>query len=141
MKAVNKSDMFTPAKGEEVSGCRRLLNKMGREKLLKVKRGVWFLCTARNALVIMISILIIFFLEPTRCMCHLTPGGCVLTLTGRINQGLPSWTLPTFLNYEDFSRMAVEHMAGAALIALIATLQNIAIAKSFGRRVIPAQYL
>ena len=55
MKAVNKSDMFTPAKGEEVSGYRRLLNKMGKKKLLKIKRGVWFLCTARNALVIMIS--------------------------------------------------------------------------------------
>ena len=29
--------------------------------------------------------------------------------------------------------MAGEHMTGAALIALIAVLQNIAIAKSFGR--------
>ena len=114
---------------------------MGKEKLLKMKRGVWFLCTSRNALVIMISILITFFLEPTGGDCHLTPGGCVFTLTGSIKQGLPSWTLPTFLNYEDFSRMAVEHMPGAALIAIIATLQNIAIAKSFGSCSILAQYL
>ena len=101
-----------------------------------LKKCVWFICTARNALVIILSILLVFLLEPAGTDCQLTTEGCVFTLTGSIKPGLPAWTLPTFLNREDFSKMAGEHMTGAALIALIAVLQNIAIAKSFGRELL-----
>jgi len=139
LRAVNKSDWFTPADDQQVSGCRKLWNKIEKEKLLKLKKCVWFICTARNALVIILSILLVFLLEPAGTDCQLTTEGCVFTLTGSIKPGLPAWTLPTFLNREDFSKMAGEHMTGAALIALIAVLQNIAIAKSFaGSRTIDA---
>ena len=131
LQAINKSDWFKPTDGEHVEGCRGFWNKIEKEKLLKIKRCVWFLCTARNALIIVLSILLVFFLEPARSDCHLTAAGCVFTLTGSIKEGLPSWTLPGFIN-QDFSKMAEENMTGTALIALIAVLQNIAIAKSFG---------
>ena len=110
---------------------------MEKDKLLVIKRVVWFFCTARNALIIMICILVTFLLEPAGSDCHLTREGCVFTLTGNILPGLPSWQLPVFLSPTEaataFSSMVAQHMPGAALIALIAVLQNIAIAKSFGK--------
>ena len=136
IQAVNKSNWFTPADAKSEGGCQAFWNKLEKKNLLMIKRGVWFFCTARNALVIMICILLTYLIEPAGSDCHLTSDGCVFTLTGNILPGLPSWQLPVFLSPTDiqttFSSMVAQHMPGAALIALIAVLQNIAIAKSFG---------
>ena len=127
---------INPTDEKSEGGCQAFWNKMEKKNLLMVKRVVWFFCTARNALVIMICILLTYLIEPAGSDCHLTSDGCVFTLTGNILPGLPSWQLPVFLSPTDiqttFSSMVAQHMPGAALIALIAVLQNIAIAKSFG---------
>jgi len=159
LRAVNRSNWFTLAEGKSVVGCQAFWNKMGEEKLKMLNKTVWFICTSRYALIIIICIIIAFIIEPAGTDCILTEAGCVFSLTGDIVSGLPALQLPVFLSYTEepmdnawnvtanvsdvseysntdsiqttFTQMMTDHMLGAVLIALIAVLQNIAIVKSF----------
>lgn len=57
---------------------------------------VWFICTARNAIVVIACLIIASVLDPDIEECMLERENCTFTLTGTIESGLPTLQLPQF---------------------------------------------
>ncbi|MBN3274210.1 S2611 protein, partial [Polyodon spathula] len=97
--------------------------------VVKVCRTVvWFLATARNALVVVVAALVAY-------ACELS-GMKAFTLTGKTTQGLPPFKPPQFYEYTGneslpFSEMVKDLGGGLAVIPLVGLLESLAIAKAF----------
>lgn len=85
---------------------------------------------ARNAIVVMVGTIIAYALFS----CEIKP----FQITGNITEGLPSFSLPPFTvthgNHTYTFMMLIEEFGSSTLsIPLIAILESIAIAKTFGK--------
>ncbi|XP_076670762.1 sodium-independent sulfate anion transporter [Andrena cerasifolii] len=93
-----------------------------------LKRIFWFLSICRNALLILITATIAFYLERT--------GGSPFILSGRIESGLPKLSLPPFSTQVGnqtytFLDMCSHLGTGIIVLPLVSVLANVAIAKAF----------
>ncbi|EFN81292.1 sodium-independent sulfate anion transporter [Harpegnathos saltator] len=97
---------------------------------IKLKRFLWTIGTARNALVVILCAVASYIFE--------TRGGAPFVLTGHINAGLPSVEPPPFWRKvgnetESFIDMAKNLKTGILVVPLISIIGNVAIAKAFSR--------
>lgn len=93
-----------------------------------MKRFLWTIGTARNALVVIFCAVASYIFE-----MH---GGAPFILTGYIDAGLPSVKPPPFWRMvgnqtEDFIDMATNLKTGILVVPLISIIGNVAIAKAF----------
>ncbi|XP_014476440.1 PREDICTED: sodium-independent sulfate anion transporter-like [Dinoponera quadriceps] len=97
---------------------------------VKLKRFLWMIGTARNALVVILCAVASYIFE--------THGGAPFILTGHIDAGLPSVEPPPFWRTtgnqtENFIDMAKNLKTGILVVPLISIIGNVAIAKAFSR--------
>ncbi|XP_053995526.1 sodium-independent sulfate anion transporter-like [Hylaeus anthracinus] len=104
-------------------------NKQKRnDKESVLKKILWFLPICRNALVILITSTIAFYLERA--------GSTPFILSGRIQSGLPTVSLPPFSSQVGnqtytFFDMCYHYGTGIIVLPLVSVLANVAIAKAF----------
>ena len=122
-----------------------MTNKLPAKSLFILDKLVWFICTARNAIIVIICLLLSWCLDPELHSCKTHPNKCVFTLTGSIQSGLPSFQPPPFFilanstrngTFPDqdigFSDMVSKLGSAIIIIPIIAILESVAIAKAFG---------
>ncbi|XP_065213413.1 sodium-independent sulfate anion transporter [Planococcus citri] len=94
-----------------------------------IRKALWLLSTARNAIVVILCSLVVYiYYDPTK-----KP---VVVLTGHVKSGLPSISLPPFSTnvgetHLSFFKMCTELGSSIVLVPVIAVLGNVAIAKAF----------
>ena len=149
-QALNRSGWFKPIKeGSSPGKVQRLTNKLSPQVLQVVDKAVWFVCTARNAIVVVACLLLAMAMDPLGHDCKTQPEECIFSLTGSIDGGLPALQPPPFsvelnvtsdtsgdhgwvLRYVGFSDMISTLGAAVVIIPVIAILESVAIAKAFG---------
>ena len=117
---------------------RRLLPPAGRKICGKI---VWVLATGRNAVVVIACAIIAYAFDPVLPEDKETRNTTFI-LTGNIESGLPPFQPPPFSlndtetgNVTSFGGMISELGSAIAIIPLLGILENVAIAKSFGKLV------
>eukprot|EP00092_Neocalanus_flemingeri_P034435 GFUD01037444.1.p1 GENE.GFUD01037444.1~~GFUD01037444.1.p1 ORF type:complete len:657 (+),score=135.37 GFUD01037444.1:71-2041(+) len=141
LRALNKTNWFKPANKEHVQGCQAFWNKLPPTGLKIISKVVWFVCTARNAIVVILCLILAAVIDPAGIICKDDPENCVFTLTGEIESGLPSFQSPPFSIFgsnetsteDDTDLQGMISQLGSAIIIipLIAILESVAIAKAF----------
>ena len=150
-QALNRSGWFKPIKeGSDPGRVQRLTNKLSPGALHMVDKAVWFVCTARNAIVVVACLGMAMVMDPEGHDCKTQPDECIFSLTGSIEGGLPALRPPPFsvelnvtiehgehgagweLKYVGFSDMIATLGAAVVIIPVIAILESVAIAKAFG---------
>ena len=119
---------------------------MPAKVLFIVDKVVWFICTARNAIVVIICLLLSWSLDPELHDCKKYPDECVFSLTGSIQGGLPAFQRPPFSILANSTRngtypsddiafgdMVSKLGSAIIIIPIIAILESVAIAKAFGK--------
>ncbi|CAG0892879.1 unnamed protein product [Cyprideis torosa] len=121
------------------AGRAKLENRMtslSEAKRKLVGKIIWFICTARNALLVLIGMAVAVIVQEedsTKKPLH---------LTGDVKSGLPPFALPPFSVHgnetagepnEDFGDMLSSLGQAIFIIPLIAILEHIAIAKAFAK--------
>jgi len=148
LRSLGRTNWFktsdTPANGPQA-----WFNKLGATPQKVLAKSVWFICTARNAVIVVICALMAGFADPG-CLDiidaekknHLYHNGtdmnatCIWSLTGRIKTGLPPFQPPPFSteeggSYKNFGDMVSQLGSAIIVIPLIAILESVAIAKAF----------
>ncbi|CAL7941306.1 unnamed protein product [Xylocopa violacea] len=102
------------------------MNRNDRRKYLK--KFLWFLSICRNALAILITSAIALYSEKN--------GSSLFTLSGKIEAGLPRFSLPPFSSQVGnqtytFLDMCRHYGLGIIIVPFVAVLANVAIAKAF----------
>lgn len=102
--------------------------KKQNNKKVYLKKLLWFLSICRNALVILITATIAFYLEKA--------GSSPFILSGKIQSGLPTFSLPPFSSQVGnetytFLDMCSHLGSGIIVLPLVSVLANVAIAKAF----------
>lgn len=97
---------------------------------IRIKKIFWFLSISKNALIVLITSLIAYFLSQS--------GAVPFKLTGHVPQGMPAIGFPalsTKMNNHTmgFSEMASSLGAGIIVIPMVAVLANVAIAKAYSK--------
>jgi len=144
LRAINRSNWFKPIKGESPSSIQKMTNKLPAKSLFILDKIVWFICTARNAIIVIICLLLSWCLDPELHSCKTHPNECVFSLTGSIQSGLPAFQPPPFFilanstqngTYPEetigFGEMAGKLGSAIIIIPIIAILESVAIAKAF----------
>lgn len=144
LRAINRTNWFKPIKGDSSSFIQRTTNKMPAKVLFIVDKVVWFICTARNAIVVIICLLLSWSLDPELHDCKKYPDECVFSLTGSIQGGLPAFQPPPFSILANstsngtypsddiaFGDMVSKLGSAIIIIPIIAILESVAIAKAF----------
>jgi len=146
LRAINRTQWFKPIKGEPFSVIQRLTNRLPAKGLFVLDKIVWFICTARNAMVVIICLVLAWYLDPELHSCKTEPEECVFTLTGSIESGLPAFQPPPFSipasnssingtssdqESVSFTEMAGKLGSAIIIIPIIAILESVAIAKAF----------
>ena len=136
LRALNRTDWLKEAAEEEeeqLRGCRALCHKLPRPAFKFLAKFVWFVCTARNAIVVIFCLILAMALDKD-----------TFTLTSEIDSGLPAFQPPPFsvaLNSSSSSSeteslglgdMLSNLGAAVIIIPMIAILESVAIAKAFG---------
>ena len=111
------------------------MNKLPEKALFIVSKIIWFICTSRNALVVIVCAVMAGFLPEN-----------TFKLTGEIQKGIPAFQPPPFSippnvsnatgHWNDeipFSKMASQLGSAIIIIPIIAILESVAIAKAFCR--------
>ncbi|KAK1135520.1 hypothetical protein K0M31_000107 [Melipona bicolor] len=103
-------------------------SKKQNNKKVYLKKLLWFLSICRNALVILITATIAFYLEKA--------GSSPFILSGKIQSGLPTFSLPPFssqVGNETYTFLDIcSHLgSGIIVLPLVSVLANVAIAKAF----------
>ena len=136
-----------------------MFNRLNPRLLSWVDKTVWFLCTARNAIVVIVCLVIALLVDPELHDCSNEPELCVFSLTGSIQAGLPALQPPPFTapaasaanlshghgNHSQtetgamipFTEMVATLGPAIVIIPLIAILESVAIAKAFGNIYFP----
>lgn len=156
-RALNRTGWFKPLpRGSQGSRAQMMLNRLLSPTTLKiVDKIVWFACTARNAIVVLVCLVLAMLLDPDLHDCDKEPNHCVFSLTGTIKAGLPAFQPPPFsvrvnvnndtynstgyFGVDDhlitgFNEMVVTLGPAIIIIPLIAILESVAIAKAFGKK-------
>ncbi|XP_032686334.1 sodium-independent sulfate anion transporter-like [Odontomachus brunneus] len=103
-------------------------NKRSASKNAIIKKILWYFSIGRNALIIFITTTIAYRLETT--------GSAPFSLSGKIESGLPTISLPPFSvqvgnQTYTFLNMCAHYGSGIVILPLISVLANVAIAKAF----------
>ena len=144
LRSLNRTNWFkTAVAGAEVGGCQAFWNKLPPTALKIVSKVVWFICTGRNAMVVIFCLIMAAIIDPEATDCKKDPENCVFTLTGQIESGLPSFQPPPFGisggndtstdDDTDLAGMVSQLGSAIIIIPLIAILESVAIAKAFGK--------
>merc|ERR1719357_1377132 len=96
LRSLNRTNWFKAAGNDQVQGCQAFWNKLPPTALKIVSKLVWFVCTGRNAIVVILCLLLAAIIDPAGSSCKDDPDNCILTLTGKIQSGLPSFQSPSF---------------------------------------------
>eukprot|EP00092_Neocalanus_flemingeri_P010828 GFUD01011660.1.p1 GENE.GFUD01011660.1~~GFUD01011660.1.p1 ORF type:complete len:675 (+),score=113.89 GFUD01011660.1:76-2100(+) len=143
LRALNRTNWFKPLSGDESSAIQQLMNKLPEKALFAVNKTVWFICTSRNAVVVIFCLVLGAFLDPDIAVCQENRDNCTFTLTGTIDAGIPKAQLPPFSipanasgtgePEEDisFTGMVTQLGSNIIIIPIIAILESVAIAKAF----------
>ena len=154
-QALNRTGWFKALEkggGEKASRMQVMFNRLNPRLLSWVDKTVWFLCTARNAIVVIVCLVIALLVDPELHDCSTEPDLCVFSLTGSIQSGLPALQPPPFSapaasvanlshahgNHSQteavipFTEMVATLGPAIVIIPLIAILESVAIAKAFG---------
>ncbi|CAG0881971.1 unnamed protein product [Darwinula stevensoni] len=104
------------------------LSKVIRNKaiLSVASKAVWFICTARNALVMLLGAVVAYFVNGDDPK---TP----LSLTGNVVPGVPPVALPPFLTDTNFLEKVSELGPAIVIVPLVGILESIAVSKAFAR--------
>jgi len=94
-RALGRTNWFKPSATPE-PGFQTFFNGLGETKLKVVNKFVWFICMARNAILLLFCIIIVFIVEPLGHECQSSEAGCVFAITGNIQTGLPPLQFPEF---------------------------------------------
>lgn len=95
------------------------------------KKTLWILSISRNAIIVVISASIAFYLERTY-------GDVPFKLSGTVRSGLPEFKVPNFsTNFGNetvsFVDMVSTLGSGVFVVPIVGVLANVAIAKAFGK--------
>jgi len=141
LRALNRTNWFKPIEGNESSAIQRFMNKLPKNGLLAVNKAVWFICTARNAIIVIFCLVMAAFLDPDIKVCDANRDNCTFVLTGSIKDGLPAVMLPPFSIPANstgqgepeisFTEMVSQLGSAIIIIPIIAILESVAIAKAF----------
>ena len=168
-QALNRTGWFKPLQkggGESAGRMQVMFNRLSPRLLSALDKTVWFVCTARNAIVVIVCLVVAMLLDPQLHDCTTEPELCVFSLTGSIQAGLPAFQPPPFSapaasaasaanlshghgNHSQteageeipFTEMVATLGPAILIIPLIAILESVAIAKAFGKfSVLPFQF-
>eukprot|EP00090_Calanus_glacialis_P015453 TRINITY_DN24401_c0_g1_i1.p1 TRINITY_DN24401_c0_g1~~TRINITY_DN24401_c0_g1_i1.p1 ORF type:complete len:653 (-),score=122.04 TRINITY_DN24401_c0_g1_i1:57-2015(-) len=141
LRALNRTNWFKPANDGQVQGCQAFWNKLPPTALNILSKVIWFICTGRNAIIVILCLVLAAIIDPAGISCKDDPENCVFTLTGQIESGLPSFQAPPFGIFgsnetsteddTDLSGMISQLGSAIIIIPLIAILESVAIAKAF----------
>jgi len=141
LRALNRTNWFKPDTSGSAQGCQAFWNKLPPTGLKILSKTVWFICTGRNAIVVILCLILAAIIDPEATSCKEDPENCVFTLTGKIESGLPAFQPPPFTilgsndtssaDDTDFSGMIAQLGSAIIIIPLIAILESVAIAKAF----------
>ena len=119
-------------------------NRLPPKVLDIVDKVVWFICTARNAIVVIAFMILAMCLDPDIEPCMEDRNNCTFTLTGNIQAGLPDFQAPYFSlspngtsetvveEYVSFGTMIGRLGISILIIPIIAIVDAVAISKAFG---------
>ena len=134
---VPDDDMSSATKCQTL--CSRI-SPRGRQILTKI---IWVVSTARNAVIVVVCALMAYGFDPVLPEEQEDLRNTTFILTGNIEAGLPPFQPPPFsFNNTDtgehmgFVGMVSELGAAIIIIPLVAILENVAIAKAFGRELL-----
>jgi len=112
-----------------------------------LNKTIWFVCTSRNAIIVIVCLVMAALLDPNVEECRKTDReygnySCTFMVTGQIDAGVPPFEVPPFSIPENatdegpeheinFSGMLSELGSAIIIIPIIAILESIAIAKAF----------
>ena len=86
VQALNRTGWFKPIKeGSDAGPVQRLTNRLSGRSLAILDKAVWFICTARNAIVVVVCLVIAMVMDPEGHNCKTHPDLCVFSLTGNGN--------------------------------------------------------
>jgi len=151
LRALNRTGWFKPIQeGSNPGPVQRMTNKLPSRSLRVLDKLVWFICTARNAIVVIVCLIMAMVMDPEGHSCKSDPDKCVFSLTGKIEGGLPDFQAPPFsldlnithefdngtisqweMKYFGFGDMVSTLGAAIIIIPVIAILESVAIAKAF----------
>jgi len=144
LRALNRTGWFKPLTPESSSWVQAQTNKLPARTLRVLDKFVWFICTARNALVVISCLTLSAILDPDIEVCMEDRYNCTFTLTGIIHSGMPTFQLPPFsvaantsilAAYDDeevpLSVMVSRLGSGIVVVPIIAILDAVAIATAF----------
>jgi len=141
LRALNRTNWFKPDTSGSAQGCQAFWNKLPPTGLKILSKTVWFICTGRNAIVVILCLILAAIIDPEATSCKDDPENCVFTLTGKIESGLPAFQPPPFTIFgsndtssaddTEFSGMIAQLGSAIIIIPLIAILESVAIAKAF----------
>lgn len=146
LRSLNRTNWFKSS-NEPTQGVQALFNKLSPTVQKILSNSVWFVCTARNAVVVVICAVMAGFTDPG-CIdlmerekngTYFGNDTCVWKLTGSIKSGIPPFSAPPFSTHEEnanatyvgFPEMAGQLGSAIIVIPLIAILESVAIAKAF----------
>ena len=125
---------------EDPTCCQNLCHRIsggnsGAKKVLST--AIWVISTARNAIIVIICSIIAYICDP-EVPDKEHQRDATFILTGNIDGGLPAFELPPFSfnatgEYYIFQDMVSELSTAVIIIPLLAILENVAIAKAFGK--------
>lgn len=97
---------------------------------VRIKKTFWFLSISKNALTVLITSFIAYFLSQS--------GSVPFKLTGHVPQGIPAMGFPTLSTKMNNHTMGYSEMvsslgAGVIVIPMVAVLANVAIAKAYSK--------
>jgi len=143
LRALNRTNWFKPISGGHCTPIQRFMNRLPPKALLVVNKTVWFICTARNAIVVIACLVMAKLLDPDISVCEDNRDSCTFTLTGNISKGIPHAKLPPFsipanatgtgepAEEKTFADMISQLGSAIIIIPIIAILESVAIAKAF----------
>ena len=137
-QAVKNVTWFdSPEDSSEATACQSVCTRLPPTLKKVLSKTVWVVSTARNAVVVVICALIAYGFDPV--LDPDRPRDTTFLLTGNIQSGLPPFAPPPFETTKNgtvpvlFPEMVSDLGTALIIIPLIGILENIAIAKAFGK--------
>ena len=142
----NVSWFNVPDETSSATKCQTLCSRLSPRARMILSKLVWVTSTARNAVVVIVCALMAYGFDPVlpEEKSHLR--NTTFILTGNIQTGIPSFQPPPFsvpVNASDpdsghtqFVGMVSELGSAIIIIPLLVILENVAIAKAFGMRLL-----
>lgn len=102
------------------------------------KKLIWLVSIGRNAIVVISAGLVAYAIHTQSSVTHCKHPDC-LTLTGKIEQGLPDFKPPSFQETKGNSTVYANELVGnigvgLIVVPLMGLLESLAIGKAFGRK-------